>query len=153
MISLDFARDLLNPRFEGEPAARLFVRAADRGIIECRSVAKGTEGQPLSAGAYSAAELDAPMNTNFLRMLLLEPLKLLAQIVTLRARKAKLNLQLGILRLECSYLAFQCRRLLQCKVKARLENVGDREFEKPGAEGIENAHCGDCQQPPREVKR
>ena len=61
------------------------------------------------------------MNTNFLRVFLLEPLQLLFYLIVIRALNLKLRFKLGCLRLKISYLTFQRRKLVFSKSKLLAE--------------------------------
>lgn len=149
--SLQFGGQCVGANFEREPLA-VRVRAANRRQLDGRLMASGTERKPFSSGALSSSELNRLMNTNIFRVLILDPLQFLAQIIALRCHRAKLRVQLGIVQLECRYLTFECRRLLQRKIQSRLVKIGDGELQEDGAKGIKGTHTSDSFQPKPEVK-
>ena len=83
------------------------------------------------------------MNTNLLRVLILEPLQLLFCLLIVEACILKLRLKLSVLGLQRLYLRFRVRQTVERKRKTFPDDVRHRDFFECVSGKINQAHTGD----------
>ena len=103
-------------------------------------MALGAKDRPLAACPLPAPKLNGTMNTNLLRMLLLEPLQLAVCLLVVRALTLKLRCKAAYLSLKCLYLRFRIRQAVECKRKTLADYVRNRQVFQGVSGNSDKAH-------------
>ena len=83
------------------------------------------------------------MNTNLLKMLILEPLQILACLLVLRALTLKLRIKTAYLSLKVRYLSFKCLNLVTSKRKLLAEYRSRTMLRDQLLYPVKDIHVGD----------